>query len=347
MKTQKNKMYIISSIICILASVTLLFFSMKSLQGVDDSIGLKNNAYKEKIKKAIEEETKIDSSLSEVNSKLNLLDQRKTELQNLVISYDYDKNKFNADTFSPMNLYYNSSTISNVNNIYTNSRIKSVLFKDVATENDEVKTDLLFSSILQNDFIINDVNYNLIRSNLEVYKYNGILAYYNGTNNYFLKSKLKIESKDKLNNLQNNMLAIRKLGVYLYDHLSFNNNNNSELKRLSSYTDSNDLLPDKYIQEFNKKLLFGTEIYNVISNFTNYVKIDEMIANNATLKIMRDFRGRVDMISELSNDIEKNYYYDNKGKVYKIVELTDEIKEIDLTNLNEVNHADSLYKAVN
>ena len=67
------------------------------------------------------------------------------------------------------------------------------------------------------------MNYNLLRSNFEAYKYNGILKYYNTTTNYFLKSKVQIESKDRLMSLYQNMIVLKNLGLEMLDHLAFVN----------------------------------------------------------------------------------------------------------------------------
>lgn len=333
----KNNLKLLMSFIFIIISIFLIWKSIIDFNRVDINISAENLKYKNQLESIKKTNSKLKEDIESVDKKLNLLSDRRETLQNLVTYYDYESNKYNDYISKPLELDFNYKNILKIEPNYSNGILNSYYFKNIVEDIDVAKINLLISSIGQNDYIISQINYNLLKSNIEAYKYNGILNYYNSTNSYFIKSKLQINSKDSLKTLYNNMLSLKKLGLEMLDHLSFtgiSSKKSIELQNLknemSKINSSEFNIPEKYTSEYYDKLLFGTEIYNIIAPYTDYIKEVELIHDESTLRGFVDSRNRVYLISEMKNDAVKNYYYDTSGNLYKVIDFSDGIQSIDI-----------------
>lgn len=352
MKNLNNKSKVALSILLVGIGIVLIFVANKNFKAIDESITVKNQKYKSKIESVKLTDEKTQKSLDEIQKKIDLIDSREQALQGLVNSFNFEDNKYDDYISNPVNLDFNHKNILSIKNDSTDKVINSYFFNNRVSDAEMARINLLFSSILQNDYLIKEVNYNLLRSNLEAYKYNGILNYYNTTNNYFIKSKLKIDSKDKLMSLYKNMLVLKKLGLDMLDHLSYTNitdkkevdfqavKNQMNQMEFSQYN-----IPEKFTKEYYQKLMFGTDVYNIINSYSNYLNEYEIVEGNSVIKILRDDRKRVYAAAEISNENILNYYYDSSGKVFKVVDFTDGIQTIDLLKSPKINdRANEIYK---
>lgn len=353
MKNLNNNFKIVLSSAFIIIGCVLLFFSKSNLDLVNNNISVENAKYQSEILKIKKENKKAKESIDELDKNLSKLNSRKEVLENLVPQYDFESNKYDDYISYPVSLDYNVQNIKKIGLKNSEARINSFYFNNKVRDLESAKSNLLISSILQNDYLIREVNYNLLRSNFEVYKYNGILNYYNSTNNYFSKAKLKIESKDRLVSLYQNMVVLKSLGLEMLDHLAFvgaSDQKEIDLQNIKRQTgvmsSSNYSIPQKFTEAYYKKLLFGTDVYSISNIYTNYVNIKEQKFENGNIKILNDFRGRVHIISELKDEKIINYYYDTSGNVYKVVDFSDGIEPIDFIKTPGImEHSLKLYKS--
>lgn len=352
MKSLSSTSKKILSILFILSGCILLFFAKENFKLVNTNISVENAKYKTDILKIKKENNKSKDDISDLEKKLNKISNRRKTMENLVSEYDYETNKYDDYISYPMALDYNVLNIKKLEAQDKDNIINSFYFNDKVRDLESAKSNLLISSILQNDYLIREVNYNLLRSNFEAYKYNGILKYYNTTTNYFLKSKVQIESKDRLMSLYQNMIVLKILGLEMLDHLTFVDiSDQKEIdlqnirKQMNNSNSFNYSIPQKFTESYYNKLLFGTDVYCVVNSYSKYVNIKEKKIDNGKIKIMQDFRGRIHLISELKSNQIMNYYYDTSGKVYKVVNFSDGIETIDFNKTSGIlERSVKLYK---
>ena len=110
----------------------------------------------------------------------------------------------------------------------------------------------------------------------------GFLKYYNTTTNYFLKSKVQIESKDRLMSLYQNMIVLKNLGLEMLDHLAFVNildQKEIDLQNIRKQINNSNLfsysIPQKFTEAYYSKLLFGTDVHCIVNSYSEYVNIKE------------------------------------------------------------------------
>ncbi|WBW50660.1 hypothetical protein O6R05_03680 [Peptoniphilus equinus] len=340
MQTSRRDLWL--SLGLLVVSIAVIAYGIIKMGRFDESFSTTLSQVEADNQKVVEQNKLLDEELDTIDKQLTSLETRKATLGQVVAAFDYEANKYDAYLIELQPLNYNERFINAMGSSDLGPFLASSTFESASVDLETAKRSLLISSMVQNDYIVNTVNTNLLQSNVKVEQGNGLLQYYNGTNNYLLKDKIHFQSQDTMEKLSNNMLLLKQLGLEMMLHLNYGSNDSDgkELTALSNHLKGKNLsgyaVPKQFTEPYHNILKFGTDTYALVNDYTNHVRSTESLNDGHTIHTLRDERNRIFLIEDVGETSHYLYYYDQSARPFCCYALGDGIEEVDLNTSTEL-----------